>query len=301
MSAQKKLVFENNQGEIIRVFHWTGDQAYLVQRFDNKRMSVFEDTAVLDAQDVSYEKLQKITRPELDKAPVSIEGFGKLKLVDEISTTDVDIHRRAEESKTWLRILVGIVVLGLVTMGTLVNLKLEGPDMEEKAKEIAAKIIKNKPKHQRQVSLTSRFNMKKQKVEPKKRSVKRLGALAALGSLNKSKQRAGLNLGAVKTSAGPGLGGGTQGSGGVQTTLYGKGLVAAPLGVGGNIKGAGGYGTKGKGGGKAGYGKLSLIGSSGTKLIPLGRESIIEGGLDKDMISAVIQRNMGQILSLLVV
>ena len=64
-------------------------------------------------------------------------------------------------------------------------------------------------------------------------SIKRMGALSALGSLKASNQKAGLNLGAAQTTAGPGLGG-TEGSGGVQTSLYGKGLTAAPLGAGAN-------------------------------------------------------------------
>src|SRR5690606_27802917 len=38
-------------------------------------------------------------------------------------------------------------------------------------------------------------------------SLKRMGALSALGSLSKSNQRGGLDLGAVNTTAGPGLGG----------------------------------------------------------------------------------------------
>ena len=118
--------------------------------------------------------------------------------------------------------------------------------------------------------------------------------IALRGSSKNSKQKGGVNLGQVKTTAGPGLGG-TAGSGGVQTSLYGRGLVAAPVGKGGNIKGGGGYGTKGKGGGKAGYGKLSLVGSAGNAPIPLGKEAIVQGGLDRDLISAVIERNKGQI------
>jgi hypothetical protein len=125
-------------------------------------------------------------------------------------------------------------------------------------------------------------------------TLKRMGALAVLGSLSKGKQKGGVDLGAVNTSAGPGLGG-TQGSGGVQTSLYGKGVVAAPVGVGGNIQGAGGYGTKGKGGGQAGYGKLSLIGSAGTSSMALTQEASVASGLDRDQIAAVINKNLGQV------
>jgi hypothetical protein len=67
------------------------------------------------------------------------------------------------------------------------------------------------------------------------------------------------------------------------------------LGAGGNVQGAGGYGTKGKGGGQSGYGKLSLTGSSGAMPIPLGQEASVAKGLDKDMIAAVIQKNLGQV------
>ncbi|MGZ3745467.1 MAG: AgmX/PglI C-terminal domain-containing protein, partial [Pseudobdellovibrionaceae bacterium] len=89
--------------------------------------------------------------------------------------------------------------------------------------------------------------------------------------------------------------GGSQGSGGVQTSLYAKGVVAAPLGVGGNIQGAGGYGTKGKGGGHAGYGKLSLVGSAETSSITLNQEASAASGLDRDQIAAVINKNLGQV------
>jgi hypothetical protein len=125
-------------------------------------------------------------------------------------------------------------------------------------------------------------------------SIKRMGALAVLGSLSKSKQKGGVDLGAVNTTAGPGLGG-NAGSGGTQTSLYGRGLVAAPVGAGSNLQGGGGYGTKGKGGGQAGYGKLSLIGSAGTQPIPLGKEAIIQGGLDFDLVADVIAKNIGQV------
>jgi hypothetical protein len=130
--------------------------------------------------------------------------------------------------------------------------------------------------------------------KPVKKAVKRMGALAVLGSLNSGKQKGGLNLGQIETSAGPGLGG-LQGAGGMQTTLYGKGIIAAPVGVGGKADGAGGYGTKGKGGGQAGYGSTSLIGSAGTELIPVSTDALVEGGLDRDAIAEVIARNLGQV------
>ena len=124
--------------------------------------------------------------------------------------------------------------------------------------------------------------------------VKRAGALAVLGSLNSGKNRGGLNLGAASATAGAGLGG-TGGSGGVQTSLYGKGIVSAPLGPGAHISGGGGYGTKGKGGGQEGYGSLSLVGSAGGMPVPLGAEAEIAKGLERSQIDEVIRRNLGQV------
>jgi hypothetical protein len=81
----------------------------------------------------------------------------------------------------------------------------------------------------------------------------------------------------------------------VQTSIYAKGITSAPLGAGANMAGGGGYGTKGKGGGQAGYGKLSMVGSAGNMPVPLGKEALIDGGLDMDAVSEVIRRNMNQV------
>ena len=148
--------------------------------------------------------------------------------------------------------------------------------------------------HQKRETLEKQPEKKKKKVV--KKSLRRMGALAVLGKLSAQKGRkGGLDLKKAKTSLGPGLGGGTRGSGGVQTSLYGKGIVSAPLGAGNNIHGGGGYGTKGKGGGKAGYGRRTLIGSVGDATLGLGRESLGENGLDKDAIAKVIREHEGEV------
>jgi hypothetical protein len=181
----------------------------------------------------------------------------------------------------------------------LMNRPPQTAKMEEELKQEMVKIVKQIPPKQKVDApkmMANQQNQEPDKVatKPQTNALKRMGALAVLGSLAKSKQRGGVDLGAVNTTAGPGLGG-TQGSGGVQTSLYGKGFVSAPVGVGGNLQGAGGYGTKGKGGGQAGYGKLSLIGSAGNNPIALTNEASVETGLDRDAIAAVINKNLGQV------
>jgi len=191
-----------------------------------------------------------------------------------------------------------VITLGGIIFSSLMQITPQvTPSIEEELKQHVVKIIKRAPQNIPQPTSVARMANQTQKTEVKKTqpSVKRMGALAVLGRLNKrTNQKGGLNLGAVRTSPGPGLGG-TQGSGGVQTSLYGKGILAAPVGAGNNVRGAGGYGTKGRGGGQDGFGQMSLVGSLGTSSIPLGKEAIIQGGLDQESIAAVIQKNMGQI------
>jgi hypothetical protein len=60
--------------------------------------------------------------------------------------------------------------------------------------------------------------------------------------------------------------------------------------------GVGNYGTRGTGGGKQGYGKVAINGSSSGYLEPLSEEAFIEGGLDEEQVAAVINRNLGQVI-----
>ena len=150
-------------------------------------------------------------------------------------------------------------------------------------------------------SLNRSSKMKTKK--PKKKSLKQMGVLAAFGSLVKSHktQTEGLNLGASRISKGPGLKASStrrSGSGGIQSSLYSKGLITASLGASGNIKGGGGYGTKGQtpGGGQAGQGQLSLIGSQGSG--DLSETSHLKkegGGFDPLSIEREIMKHIGKI------
>lgn len=134
------------------------------------------------------------------------------------------------------------------------------------------------------------------------RNLEKVGALAALGGLkNGSRSAEGLDSKSMKNirSAGIGNGGGgigTAGAGGARGVLPGSGLIAGSRGSGGQAESAGGYGTKGSGGGKAGYGKISLVGGTSGVTLPLEEEALVEGGLDRDQIAAVINRNKGQII-----
>ncbi len=294
----KYLVLENSDGKVLRTFHWATEDGVVVQRQETRRLEVHSTTAHLDAEKQKYETLGTIKRSELAKSPFVINGLGRLNLVEEVYETTVNEPVRSEDSKLWYATLFILVLLNSGFLSYLLTHMTVSAAMTEELKQQVVQIVKRIPPRQKQtnqqVTQKTETEVEQKKIPQKVDAIKRKGALSVLGSLAKSNQRGGLNLGAVNTTAGPGLGG-TAGSGGAQTSLYGKGLVAAPLGAGANMRGGGGYGTKGKGGGQAGYGKLSLVGSAGTNAIPLGAEAIIQGGLDKDLIGDVIRRNAGQI------
>lgn len=300
MSEVKKLGLENKDGVVVRAMAWPASEAEsatLVKRHDTKRLELLASVQGLKNLKVGYDTLAVIERATVASTPVAIEGIGRLVAMSSDAVTLKNEVVSAENDKNW-RLSVSAVALGAIIFLSIVMTRpLENAKLEQQLKQQVVQIVKNIPvKPQPVQQAVSKTVETTQTVKPtnKTATIKRMGALAVLGSLKTGSQKGGLNLGAVNTTAGPGLGG-TGGSGGAQTSIYAKGLVAAPLGAGGNMQGGGGYGTKGKGGGQAGYGKLSLVGSAGTSPIPLGREAIIEGGLDRDLIADVVNRNMGQI------
>jgi hypothetical protein len=293
-----KLILENNEGKAVRTFLVQGDSGYVISRKDTRRLELHASLGDLDAKKIKYDVLTEVQRDSLSKGTVAIPGNGVLRLVEDVGAVIRDEVNAKESSRTWRISIASMAVLMLAFVSFLENRPRENAKLEQELRQQVVRIVQKIPPKPKQVVQQPTSNqpvVETKTFKPTKQaSIKRMGALSVLGSLKNGAQRGGVNLGAVNTTAGPGLGG-TAGSGGVQTTLYGKGLVAAPIGAGSNMEGGGGYGTKGKGGGQAGYGKLSLIGSAGSSAIPLGKEALVEGGLDRDLIADVINRNMGQI------
>ena len=295
-----KLVLENKDGKAVRSFLVSGDEATVVSRKDTRRVEVVANTTQLDSRKVKYETIGQITKADLEKQAIAIGDAGQLRLVTAVGEVVRNTHAVEEiDNQPWYKTLGLIAGLFAILLLVLKFSKIDESKLAEERTQTIVQIVKKMPPVEKVKPVVQKtvepkqVVAKTQVVTKKTASVKRLGALAVFGSMSSGKQRGGINLGQVNTSAGPGLGG-SQGSGGVQTTLYGKGLVAAPLGAGSNMQGGGGYRTKGKGGGQAGYGKMSLIGSAGSSTIPLGREALVEGGLDRDLIADVINRHMGQ-------
>lgn len=300
-SNSRNFAFENTDGVVVRTIAWVdeeGDRLTIVRRKDTRRIELMTSLKSLESARVGFDTLGTVTKADLENGHYDISGIGRLTAIS--PTAPVLMNEvPSKESSYWRGSLGAVVIFAAVLLGIMMTRPKDNPKIEAELKQQVVQILKRikaQPKPVQPTAQTAQVETPRETVRQptKTASIKRMGALAVFGSMKNGAQKGGVNLGAVNTTAGPGLGG-NAGSGGVQTSIYGKGLVAAPLGAGSNMQGGGGYGTKGKGGGQAGYGQISLVGSAGSAPIPLGREAIIGGGLDRDLISDVINRNLGQI------
>lgn len=306
--SYKKMVLFNNEGLAIRFFHWNGEASTIIRRKDNRRLELVSNLDIFRAQNIDFMEIGKIADSVFHDSQnkkvnkLEINGHGHLALVDRVESHLVNETLAGDKKKTWFTTLIAVFIffsIGtyLMQFAPKTSVKIEN-DLKQTVVKIVKNIHKTVPVSNVQVTKTEQVVNENQitKVSPTKiAGLKRMGALSALGSLSSGKNKGGLDISAAQSSAGPGMGGGTEGSGGVQTSLYAKGITSAALGAGNNVNGAGGYGTKGKGGGQAGYGKMALTGATGAKTTQLGNEASVATGLDRDQIAAVINRNQGQI------
>ncbi len=294
------LIIEDKAGNITRQIPVTEKKAVVIQRMDTRRLEVVTDTSALEKNKIKFSTIADLDFDEMASKRLPLGNFGSLRVVNEVTTVKTDGSVKEDGKRDLKASMVLAAGVFLVILSIIQFAPRENAKVNEELKQQVVKIVNTKAQKLQQQTLPTTVNTNLADPTavkaPTKRAelVKRSGALSALGSLRSGKQRGGLNLGAANTTAGVGLGG-TAGSGGVQTSLYGKGITSAPLGAGANINGGGGYGTKGKGGGQAGYGSLSLVGAAGGAPVPLGAEAEVAQGLDKMAIDEVIRRNLGQV------
>lgn len=293
-----KLVIEDSSGNITRQIPVTSDKAHVIQRMDTRRLEVVTDTSGLESKKIKFSTIASLDFEEMKGQSIPLGSFGSMRVVSEILEVPKDGELVVDDKRDQRASLAFAAAVFLLMISIINFAPKESEKVNEELKQQVVKIVQTKEMKRQAVAPSVNSNVSDPTATkmPTKRAelVKRSGALSALGSLKSGKQRGGLNLGAVNTTAGVGLGG-TGGSGGVQTSLYGKGITSAPLGSGANIAGGGGYGTKGKGGGQAGYGSLSLVGAAGGAPVPLGAEAEVAAGLDRSAIDEVIRRNLGQV------
>lgn len=324
-TQQKKIYFlENAHGQAVRAIEWETEELNFIFRHDTRRMESVSDLSPLTAQGVEFTVLETVDKKFFklkNRYPIR-SVTGELSLVSESIDVQPNVELTEDNNDEFLAILkktsIGAAVIALLLLGVsffisnatpakpelqivevLDRKDIEKPPvpvvtpMREKPPVVTSKITKTiKPVKTPKKVVKNQF-IKTTKKTPR---VTQMGALGVLGSLTKSNQKGGLQINDAQTSAGIGRGG-SQGSGGIQTSVYSKGMFAAPLGSGNRADGAGGYGTKGKGGGRAGYGKVQLVGtgSSSSFFEPIESEAWTEGGLDRNAIAAVIFRHLSEV------
>lgn len=301
---------KDSQGNTVRAVQWNEKDLIFIRRHDNNRVETCNDLKFYDFQNIKYTVLDIVPQSYFNQASsYSLADKGAaLFLVRDSERILKNVDLIEDDSKKFKAVLEKTGLSAALLAALTVVVFLLKPKSEQKPELeivqvmdrqqierliVAPREQKTMPIKIQQVARTQQT--KKPKLAQKSTPSRSSGVLGVLGSLSQSKQRGGLNLDQAASS--PGIGrGGREGSGGVQTSLYAKGLFAAPLGTGGKVNGGGGYGTKGKGGGQAGYGKIQLVGQGGNSYFqPVESEAFVEGGLDRNEISAVIQRHLSEV------
>lgn len=300
---------KDGQGQVVRALDFPNEQITFVLRHDTRRVEATENTNYLEKAGIKFTVLDVVEKKSLltgSSYPIKTLS-GHLTLVREADRILKNIELPQEDGKQFEQILKKTAQVGggvaVLLFGLTFIIKKLTPEKEElqvvqvmDRKQIEKSIIlpmaeKKSPVRMAQKSIRLKHQIA---VQHKSRPAQSSGVLGVLGSLKTSKQQGGLKLNEAQVSAGIGRGG-TQGSGGMQTSVYAKGMFSAPLGSGGKAKGAGGYGTRGKGGGKAGYGEINLVGSGSSFFQPVESEAWIGGGLDRNEIAAVINRHLSEV------
>ena len=329
-NTAKLLILENRLGQKVRTFAVHSKNMNIVFLKSERRVEALADLSYLDDNNIEYTILKKLDIADMSERGTALKDLGHIRLAS-ADSVDSPIYALGEETdeedlklilqKTAAGHIIAIVLLliGSWITAKYFSEKVEEPQLvtivmpkteaqKEKPKpvphvKVSEKKIQPTKKVVRKIVATKKLMTKPYKVKTAKAvDIQRVGALAALGGVAKGAKGAeGLDINSMKNirAAGTGSGGGGVGSagrGGVKGWMPGSGLIAGSSGSGGQAQSAGGYGTKGSGGGKAGYGKISLIGGTSAVSLPLDDEATVDGGLDRDQIIAVINRNKGQII-----
>ncbi|MBX7231126.1 MAG: AgmX/PglI C-terminal domain-containing protein [Bdellovibrionales bacterium] len=325
MENKSLLVLENTKGQVVRHLLWPVNSLVVVINQKTGRVEFVEDSSILEKQEIPHVVLAELRRDQLLKKDLLLEGRGRLRLVDHIDQVAGLVEPEIEDPNDlffigkWTLISHGVLLVLLLGASFILSRmqkekevtvtvfqQQDLPQAKVQTVKVAdkkiepikqkAKVANKTVKVKKTTSVTRPKTLKKNSVSTQT-SISEVGALGAFGGMNNGKKgSAGFNVNATNASMGTGLNKvGQGGAGGFQQAVHGQGLVSSPVGSGG-VTGNGGYATRGKGGGRPGYGSMSMVGGSQGMTLPLEEEALVEGGLDKDQIAAVIQRNIGQIL-----
>lgn len=329
MAAKKLVILENYLGQKVRTFSVDTDSLNLVYLTESRRIEAIYNLKDLDTENVGYQLIKSVKIKELSENSINLKNLGRLRLAGaDLGVCSPTYELPQEDDK---EILTGFLrkstighIAAVIVMISASWIAHKFFDKKQEAQLVTIVLPKTEEAPQKlepvphvkmsekKIKLTDKVYKKVVKNTLKSKpyktrtekavDIQRVGALAALGGLkNGAKNAEGLDLNSMKNirAAGTGNGGGglgDSGKGGIKGYLPGTGLIAGAVGNGGKAVSAGGYGTRGTGGGKAGYGKIAMVGGTSAVSLPLDSEATVEGGLDRDQIIAVINKNRGQIV-----
>ena len=331
MSAGR-FVLENEKGEVVRSFAVDSEELIVIYRHDTRRVDVVAETQSLKDQGVLFDVLKSTTATIVQDRSVPLSNGGRFKFTTTIDKTAklVNIHEDSEEQEKQIYKYTAFTQIGLMLLILIIGLLIEPLFMKKEVEEVITIIPKQfmppvkpqmvvKPAEQKVVKakyaerkveapvkpvsklLQARVKSRVRENAPLRTKVKveNMGALGALGGMKTgSKSSAGFNMNALNDSKGTSWNGaGEGGVGGMERAIHGKGLAVSAMGSGEKIEGGGGYGTRGAaGGGRPGYGSMNMGGTAAAYFEPVTEEALVEGGLTKDQIAAVINRHIGEVL-----
>lgn len=314
------LVFKNVEGETTRVLPFRNEELELIYNQDSRRVEFVADSGALKEEGVKFQKLG-LAESSSKPGDVVYKGtWGRVEHVADVEDTLGDVkepvdndHRDIAFFVKWTSaIQVGALAL-ILGISAIISAVTAEPEVEvvtvfkqdqiKKPVEVVQmsekKVVEKKqPERFRKRAnvkkvVTTRLGKSKGVSDRSGDSLNKMGALGALGGMNKNSTGLGGLSQSKSNSQGFGFDS-TRAAGGNSRGMLGKGLVSAGIGGGESMSGYGGNGTRGKGSGQAGYGHVGMAGRSGGYYLPLSDDASVEGGLDRDQIIAVIERNKGQ-------
>lgn len=318
MSA-KKIVLENAKGEVVRQLYWHGEAFSVIYRKDLHKVDFVQDTKALEDEGIAFEVLKSVRASSAFSKPVDLQNGSRVKVLSNIENVQAapvfpeDKNEDVQKVFKW----TAIVQMSAIAFVMLVGLIIE-PWLFKAPEEPIVTVVqqtevppppKPEPKKAPTVKMAEKPIVKKV-VKPvvkrtgpvtkmaKKISLNKVGAIGALGGMkNGSMNSAGFNPNSLTDSRGTSTTASGNTGTGSKYAGQGAGLFQAAKGGSEGISGAGGYSTKGKaGGGRPGYGSMNIGGTASRYFQPVDEEALVEGGLDRDQIAAVINRHLGQII-----
>lgn len=288
--AQDRLKSRRRRGIIYDSFRWDCLFSILHNKSKGKSKSTWTINAVENCKVLQMSENQWKLMTSFGNFLFSPDGGRGEACVPSLEIIEKD-PERAGIKVAWI---AGFLVIAFMLL-TLFMPPPEEMRKEEEEEQVAVEVA---PQSAVTIRMTPREKPTKEQIKKWRvhRAVQQnLGLLGLLGKKNLTKAVGGAPTDLKNVSPGAGQGG-DQGSGGELLVGLGKGVRKTTVGNTG-VKGLGGIGTKGRGGGQGGYGNTSIASGEGAGIstIAVSQDAVLDGGLDKYVIAATIQKYINQV------